>query len=156
VATVVLKLFNIVAPDVAFFGAKDYQQQLVVRRMAADLDLPLRIEVVPTVREPDGLAMSSRNRYLDPDQRQAALVLSKALRRGGDLILHGERDASRIRQALVETIESEPLARLDYAEVVQDDTLEPAATVGPGFPSVALVAARVGPARLIDNASYPG
>jgi len=156
VATVVLKLFGIVGPDLAFFGAKDYQQQLVIRRMVADLDVPVAIRTVPTVREPDGLAMSSRNRYLDPDHRRAAVVLSAALDAAIGAVDAGERDADSIRQILRRTIESEPLAALDYAEVADADSLEPAAIVGPGRRTVALLAARVGPARLIDNAILPG
>ena len=156
VATVVLKLFAIVGPDLAFFGAKDYQQLRVIRRMVADLNIPVEVRAVPTVREPDGLAMSSRNRYLDADGRRAAVVLSRALDRAVDAVRGGERDADRVRQILRRTIESEPLAGLDYAEVADADTLEPALEVGPGRRTVALIAARVGPARLIDNATLPG
>ncbi len=156
VATVVLKLFSIVGPDLAFFGSKDYQQLLVIRRMVADLDLPVEVRAVATVREPDGLAMSSRNRYLDADHRRAAVVLSRALASASATVERGERDADRVRQGLREAIESEPLARLDYAEVADADTLEPARIVGPGRRTVALLAARVGPARLIDNAALPG
>ena len=156
VATVVLKLFAIVGPDLAFFGSKDYQQLRVIRRMVADLDVPVDVRAVSTVREPDGLAMSSRNRYLDADQRRAAVVLSRALGRASDAVRGGERDADRVRQVLRESIESEPLARLDYAEVADADTLEPVRDVGPGRRTVALIAARVGPARLIDNATLPG
>ncbi len=157
VATVVLKLLNIVGPDLAFFGAKDYQQQLVIRRMVADLDLPVTIRTVATVREPDGLALSSRNRYLDADHRRAARILSDALKAAVAAVEGGEDDADRVRLLLRRSIESEPLARLDYAEVADADTLEPAVTLGPGRRrAVALLAARVGPARLIDNAPLPG
>ncbi len=156
VATVVLKLFTIVQPDLAFFGAKDYQQLQVIRRMVADLDVPVDVRAVATVREPDGLAMSSRNRYLDADHRRAAVVLSKALGLASEAVREGERHADRVRQILRDSIESEPLARLDYAEVADADTLEPAVEVGPGRRAVALIAARVGPARLIDNAILPG
>jgi pantoate--beta-alanine ligase len=156
VATVVLKLFNIVGPDLAFFGMKDYQQLQVIRRMVADLDVPVEVRAVPTVREADGLAMSSRNRYLDADRRRAAVVLSKALEAASAAVLSGERDADRVRQILRSTIELEPLASLDYAEVVDARTLESTRHVGPGHASVALIAARVGPARLIDNAILPG
>jgi pantoate--beta-alanine ligase len=156
VATVVLKLFHLVGPDLAFFGRKDYQQLQVIRRMVADLDLDLEIRGVETVREPDGLALSSRNRYLDADHRRAGVILSKALAAAADAVGAGERDADRVRQVLRESIESEALAALDYAEVVDPDTLEPARSVGPGHPAVALIAARVGPARLIDNATLPG
>ena len=156
VATVVLKLFSIVGPDLAFFGTKDYQQLQVIRRMVEDLDLPVVIRPVKTVREADGLAMSSRNRYLDPDHRRAAVVLSRALDRAAEAVQAGERDADRVRQILRETVESECLVRLDYAEVAEANSLERAVEVGPGHPTVALLAARVGPARLIDNAPLPG
>jgi pantoate--beta-alanine ligase len=156
VATVVLKLFSIVGPDLAFFGTKDYQQLAVIRRMVSDLDLPVEVRAVPTVREPDGLALSSRNRYLGPDHRRAAVVLWRALQRASAAVEAGERDADRVRQILHQTIGSEPLAHLDYAEVAEAETLEPAREVGPGRRTVALLAAQVGPARLIDNAPLPG
>jgi pantoate--beta-alanine ligase len=155
VATVVLKLLNIVVPDLAVFGEKDYQQLLVIRRMVADLDVPVLIRGVPTVREPDGLAISSRNRYLDPEQRKAAMVLSAALREAARAVAEGERDADRVRQVLRRRIESESLARLDYAEVADADTLEPLSVLEPGRRAIALLAAHVGPARLIDNAALP-
>ena len=155
VATVVLKLFGIVGPDVALFGQKDYQQQLILRRMVADLDVPVRIETVPTVREPDGLAMSSRNRYLGPEDRRAAVVLSRALRQAAEAVASGERSADRVRQEIARTIRSEPRATLDYAEIADAATLEPLARLDAARPAVALVAARVGPARLIDNAALP-
>jgi pantoate--beta-alanine ligase len=151
VATVVLKLFEIVRPDVAVFGQKDYQQQLLIRRMVADLHVPVRIVTEPTVREPDGLALSSRNRYLSPPDRQAALVLHHALTRARRAVLGGEPSANRVRQILRETIESNESVRLDYAEVADADTLEPLDQLGPGSRAVALVAARVGSTRLIDN-----
>jgi pantoate--beta-alanine ligase len=155
VATVVLKLFTIVGADLAFFGSKDYQQLQVIRRMVADLNIPIEIQAVATVREPDGLAMSSRNRYLDANERRAAVVLSKALGKASEAVRSGERDADRVRQILRETIESEPLARLDYAEVADADTLSPSREIGRGSRVVALLAVRVGPARLIDNAILP-
>jgi len=151
VATVVLKLFGIVGPDRAFFGAKDYQQLAVIRRMAADLDLPLTISGVETVREPDGLAMSSRNRYLDADGRRAALSLSKGLKAAQAAVHAGERDADRVRQILAGPIESEPGADLIYAVVADAENLQPLAEIDPDRPAVALVAARVGATRLIDN-----
>jgi len=151
VATVVLKLLNIVGPDVAHFGQKDYQQLLVIRRMVADLDVPVEIRGVPTVREPDGLAMSSRNRYLGPEDRAAAVVLSRALDDAREAVRKGERSADRVRQILRSRIESQGRARLDYAEVADAATLAPLETLGE-HPAVALLAARVGPARLIDNA----
>jgi pantoate--beta-alanine ligase len=151
VATVVLKLFTIVTPDIAYFGQKDYQQQLVVGRLVSDLNLPVRIETVATVREPDGLALSSRNRYLDPAERRAAAILSSALGRAAAAVRGGERDAGRVRQILRETVQSEARAALEYAELADPETLEPLARLAPGQRAVALLAARVGPARLIDN-----
>lgn len=156
VATVVLKLFQIVGPDLACFGEKDYQQLLVIRRMVDDLNVPVKIHGVATVREDDGLALSSRNRYLGPEDRQAATVLWRALRAAADLVADGERDPDRVRQRLRETIESEPRARLDYAEVADAETLEPLSDWPQGRRARALLAVRVGPARLIDNALLPG
>ena len=155
VATVVCKLFQVVLPDLAAFGRKDYQQLVVIERMVADLDMPVRILPVEIVREPDGLAMSSRNRYLSPGERRAATVLSRALGAASKAVEAGERSADRVRQLVSETIESEPLARLDYAEVADAEMLEPLHELGAGRRAVALVAARVGPARLIDNAPLP-
>jgi pantoate--beta-alanine ligase len=151
VATVVLALFEIVRPDLAVFGQKDYQQQLVIRRMVEDLHVPVEIVTEPTVREADGLAMSSRNRYLAAEERKAATVLSRALRRGREAVAAGERDADRVRQILDGTISLEESVSLEYVEVVDADTLEPLKTIDPGRPAVALVAARVGSTRLIDN-----
>jgi pantoate--beta-alanine ligase len=152
VTTVVLSLFNIVRPDLAVFGQKDYQQQLLIRRMVADLHVGIEIETAPTVREPDGLAMSSRNRYLDPRQRQGAVVLHQALEAARRLVGDGERDADRVRQILQSTIESEEAARLEYVAVADADTLENIDEVAPGRAVVALLAARFGTTRLIDNA----
>jgi pantoate--beta-alanine ligase len=151
VATVVTKLFQIVQPDRAWFGQKDYQQLQVIRRMVADLDMPVEIIGVPTVREADGLAMSSRNRYLSAAERAAAVVLSRALERARALVAAGERDATRVRQAIAETVESEALARLDTVEIADAATLDPIDRLQPGRSAVALLAARVGPGRLIDN-----
>lgn len=151
VTTVVLALFEIVRPDFAVFGRKDYQQQLLIRRMVEDLHVPVEVLTEPTVREPDGLAMSSRNRYLRAEEREAATVLSRALRLAREAVAAGERDANRVRQILDRTISLERLASLDYAEVVDADTLEPLRTIDPARPAVALVAARVGSTRLIDN-----
>ncbi len=149
VATVVLKLFEIVRPDLACFGQKDYQQQLVIRRMVADLHLGVEIDTCPTIREEDGLAMSSRNRYLNADERKAAGVLFRALENARTACSSGEQHAGRVRQILRETIESEPLARLDYAEVASAETLEPLERLDQG--AVALLAVRIGTTRLIDN-----
>ncbi len=156
VATVVMKLFQIVQPDLAHFGQKDYQQLRVIQRMVADLNLPVAIRPVPTVRDHDGLALSSRNRYLDAEQRQAALVLSRALNRAVEAVRRGERSADRVRQILRTTIESSALVQLDYAEVADAETLERLDEIHPGRRAVALLAARVGKARLIDNTVLPG
>jgi pantoate--beta-alanine ligase len=151
VCTVVAKLFNIVTPDVAYFGEKDAQQVRILDRMARDLDLPLRVARVPIVREADGLALSSRNRYLDPDQRRQATVLSAALREAGERIAAGERQATAIRDGLVAKIATALLAELDYAEVVDGESLQPIERLA-GSVLIAL-AVRFGSTRLIDNLS---
>ncbi|MBN2265207.1 MAG: pantoate--beta-alanine ligase, partial [Candidatus Aminicenantes bacterium] len=150
VATVVLKLFEIVRPDQAFFGAKDAQQVLIIRRMAADLDLDVEVVTRPIVREPDGLAMSSRNAYLSPEERQAARALSAGLRWAEKAVAAGERDAARIVAGVRSLVEAEPLARIDYVEAVDPETLDPVPAMR-GQVLVAL-AVRIGPTRLIDNA----
>ena len=152
VATVVLGLFEIVRPDVAVFGQKDYQQQALIRRMVADLHVPVEVVVHPTVREADGLAMSSRNAYLDPDQRRGSTALWSGLQAAREAVAAGEADADRVRQILRAPIESEGAAALDYAEVVDADSLQKLDRIEPGRPAVALVAARFGKTRLIDNA----
>ncbi len=152
VATVVLKLFAIVEPDLAFFGAKDYQQQVVIRRAVEDLNLAVEVRTVETVREQDGLAMSSRNRYLDLEERRTAGVLWRALERARSAVSAGETDAKRVRHVLTETIESQQGAVLDYAEVVDAATLGPLEILAPGRRAVALLAVRIGTTRLIDNA----
>ena len=149
VATVVLKLLNTVAPDAVYFGQKDFQQVAVLRRMARDFNLGVRIVICPTAREPDGLALSSRNAYLGAEDRKAAPVLYRSLCRARDLFHGGECQAEALEAAMLETLAGEPRASVDYAAVVKPGTLEPAADAGAG--SVALVAARIGPARLIDN-----
>ena len=149
VLTVVLKLFHIVGPDAAYFGRKDYQQTVVLRRMVADLDVPVEMRVCPTVREPDGLAMSSRNRYLTADERSQARSLYEALTRCRELFEAGDRRADDLREAMRERIDREPDARIDYVEVVRPDDLTPAQSAEPG--DVALVAVRIGDTRLIDN-----
>ncbi len=149
VTTVVLKLLNIVQPDRAYFGRKDAQQLAVIRRMVRDLDLPVAIEGLPIVREADGLAISSRNVYLTPEQRAAALVLSRSLHLAEDLYAAGEREASRIRTAMRELIATEPLAHVDYISIADVATLDEL----PCIDRLALVslAARFGSTRLIDN-----
>jgi pantoate--beta-alanine ligase len=149
VATVVAKLFNIVAPDVAYFGQKDAAQVAVLQALARDLNLPIRIAVCPIVRENDGLAMSSRNRYLSPDQRKQALALSRALHSVQVEIDRGETNAATLRSAAAAILESEPGLRTDYVEVVSPDTLEPVASTASG--ALIALAAWVGETRLIDN-----
>jgi len=149
VVTVVLKLFEIVRPDLAFFGAKDAQQVLIIRRMAADLDLDVEIVTCPIVREPDGLALSSRNAYLGPEERKAATALSMGLRWAERAAAAGERDAARLLAGIRSVLEAEPLARIDYVEAVDPETLEPVAEVR-GDALVAL-AVFIGSTRLIDN-----
>jgi pantoate--beta-alanine ligase len=151
VATVVLKLFEIVRPDLAVFGQKDFQQQVLIRRMVEDLHVPIALCTVPTVREPDGLALSSRNRYLSPPERQAAAVLYRALERAQRAVAGGQRAGNRVRQILRQTIESEGLVRLDYVEVADADMLMPLDHLDAGRPAVVLLAAWVGSTRLIDN-----
>ena len=154
VATVVTKLFNIVKPDVAFFGQKDAQQALVIQGMVADLNMDLEIVTVPTVRESDGLAMSSRNVYLDPEQRRAALVLSRSLDRAVEAVRAGERDVARIRQMVEDLIRAEPLARIDYVEIYSYPGLEPVERLQ-GQALLAL-AVKFGQTRLIDNVILEG
>ncbi|OPX84460.1 MAG: Pantothenate synthetase [Pelotomaculum sp. PtaB.Bin104] len=149
VATVVAKLFNIINPDQAFFGQKDAQQVLVIRRMAADLNMDLEVVTVPTVRESDGLAMSSRNIYLNPEQRQAALVLYRSLKKAEEAVNAGQRDTFIIRQLVVDTIASEPLAEIDYVEIYSYPDLEPVTKMlGPVLLALAV---KIGRTRLIDN-----
>lgn len=149
VTTVVAKLFSMVGPCQAFFGRKDAQQVAVVRRMAQDLDLPVEVVGCPLVREPDGLAMSSRNAYLDPDERRAATVLARALQAAAAAVTAGERAPDAVHRVLAGLIATEPKVELDYAEVVDAGDLTPV-TILAGDVLVA-VAARVGRARLIDN-----
>ena len=150
VATVVAKLFNIVRPDRAYFGQKDGQQTVVVRKLARDLDMGLEIVVCPTVREEDGLAMSSRNIRLTPEQRKAATIIYRALSRGAELWAKGETDARRLTAVVKEVLESEPLINsIDYVSVADADTLEELAEVtGRAMVSTAV---RMGSLRLIDN-----
>jgi pantoate--beta-alanine ligase len=149
VTTVVLKLLEIVQPQRAFFGRKDAQQARLIRQMARDLHLDSEIVVCPIVREPDGLAMSSRNAYLEPAQRRAATVLHRALDGARRAIERGERDALRLTAAMREVIRAEPLAEPDYIELVDAETLEPVTWLRGAC--LALLAARFGAARLIDN-----
>jgi len=149
VTTVVLKLFNIVRPDCAFFGQKDAQQVFILRRMAEDLDVGVDIRVMPIVRDPDGLALSSRNSYLSAEERRAALVLFRSLEEARRMYENGERAASQIRERLLRLIAAEPLARIDYVDIVDPGSLDPVEKVK-GEALVAL-AVYVGKTRLIDN-----
>jgi pantoate--beta-alanine ligase len=149
VTTVVLKLLEIVQPQKAFFGRKDAQQARIIRQMARDLHLDSEIVVCPIVREADGLAMSSRNAYLNPKERRAATILFRALDGARASIARGERDALRITAAMREALRSEPLAEADYVELVDAETLDPVTRLRGAC--LALLAARVGPVRLIDN-----
>ncbi len=151
VATVVSKLFNIVQPDRAYFGQKDYQQLLVIRQLVRDLNFPIEVVMVPTVREPDGLALSSRNVYLSAGERQKALSLYRALQAGQSMILQGERRRSVIEARMQEVLSAVPELRVDYAAAALAETLEQPEAFSPGAHVVLLVAARLPSARLIDN-----
>ncbi len=154
VATVVAKLFHVGKPHVAVFGEKDYQQLAVIRRMVRDLDLDIEVVAAPTVREADGLAMSSRNKYLEEGDRKAARCLSRGLFLARNLFLEGERDPMRVAAAARAAIEAEGRAALEYVEARDPETLRPLA--GPSNRMTILVAAHVGPARLIDNITLQG
>ena len=149
VVTVVCKLFNITLPDVAVFGEKDAQQVRVIRRMVRDLNFPVEVISGPTIREPDGLAMSSRNVNLSAEERKQALCLRRALDRAEVLFRSGERDAGRIRKAMLEAVAMEPLAAVDYVEVVDDESLEPVERLE--RPALVALAVKFSKARLIDN-----
>jgi pantoate--beta-alanine ligase len=149
VTTIVAKLFHIVEPDVAFFGQKDAAQLAVIRRMVADLNFPVEIAACPIVREPDGLAMSSRNAYLNRDERVRALVLQRSLQKVREQFLAGERSAAKLISIGKGVFAGEPVVRLDYFEIVDPDTLEPIERVSQK--ALVAVAAYVGKTRLIDN-----
>ncbi|MDO4166560.1 MAG: pantoate--beta-alanine ligase [Eubacteriales bacterium] len=149
VCTVVSKLFNIVTPDRAYFGQKDAQQLAVIRHMVHDLSYGIEIVGCPIIREEDGLAKSSRNTYLNPQERQAALILSQSLAEGKKRLETGEKNADKIRQAIVDQIETEPLAKIDYVEVVDWNNLEPVQTIQ--GPVLVAIAVYIGKTRLIDN-----
>jgi len=153
VLTVVAKLFDLLGPGRAYFGEKDAQQLALVRRMVADLNMPVEVVTVPTVREPDGLALSSRNAYLDPTERAVAPVLFEALSDAAVRVRGGERDARVLKAEMARTVGAEPLAKVEYVAVVDDMTWEEIGEIA--GPARALVAARVGPARLIDNLLLP-
>lgn len=149
VTTVVAKLFNIVEPEIAFFGQKDAAQVAIIRRMVRDLNFPVEIEVGPIIREPDGLAQSSRNVYLSEQERKSALVLSRSLNRLKNMFEQGERDSVRLVAIGKEEFTTDPGARLDYLEVVDPDTLEPLTSISK--PALIAIAGFVGKTRLIDN-----
>ena len=149
VATVVMKLFQIAQPDRAYFGEKDAQQLAVIRRMVADFNVPIEIVAVPTVREPDGLALSSRNQRLQPGERRAATVLYEALKVARTQVAEGVRDAARVRQAATQVVEREPAVRLEYLEVVDPREMQPVERIE--GPVIAAGAIWVGGTRLIDN-----
>ena len=153
VATVVAKLFHIVQPDFSFFGQKDAAQVAVLRKMVRDLDFPLEIVVCPTVREPDGLAMSSRNRYLSAEERRQALTLSRALHAAEAHAARGERRAAALLQTMRAALQEEPAIRVDYIAIVDPDTLLPIDDVDGG--GLLAIAAYVGNTRLIDNVLLP-
>ena len=149
VTTVCAKLFNIVQPTRVYFGQKDAQQAIVIKKMVLDLNMNLEIVTLPTVREPDGLAMSSRNTYLNPQERQAALVLYQALTLAQQLWSQGEKNAQTIRQQMTEVIQKQPLAKIDYVSIANAETLDELDTVKP--PALVSLAVKIGKTRLIDN-----
>lgn len=152
VCTVVNKLFNIAQPDKAFFGQKDAQQLAIIKRMVADLNMNLQVVGCPIVREEDGLAKSSRNTYLSAEERQAALVLSRAIFAGEQAVQAGERDAEALKRLMGDIIAAEPLARVDYIEVVDGATMQPVETLGSSV--LTAMAVYIGSTRLIDNFIY--
>jgi len=149
VLTVVAKLFNLVAPDVAVFGQKDIQQAVLIRQLVRDLDWPIELAIVPTVRESDGLALSSRNTYLDTKQREDARTLSVALKAAGQAWERGERSARRLESVIRDEFAMHPAVAVDYIAIVDPDRLEPRESAEPG--TIVAVAARVGTTRLLDN-----
>ncbi|RKY50151.1 MAG: pantoate--beta-alanine ligase [Candidatus Neomarinimicrobiota bacterium] len=149
VTTVVAKLFNIVQPDIAVFGQKDVQQAIVIKRMVGDLNFPVEIVVGPVIREHDGLAMSSRNTYLNDEERKQAPMIYKALKVAREKVKMGNRDAAKLKEIIESTIATAPLARIEYVEIVDDENLEPVSEVKPG--TLAAVAVWFGKTRLIDN-----
>jgi len=149
VTTVCAKLFNIVQPTTAYFGQKDAQQAVAIKKMVADLNMNLEIITLPTVREPDGLAMSSRNTYLNPEERRAATVLYQALSLAQKLWSQGEKDAQRLRDEMIRLIKKQPLAKIDYVSVADAETLDELDTVNP--PALVSLAVKIGKTRLIDN-----
>lgn len=152
VCTVVTKLFNIVTPDRAYFGQKDAQQLAVIKRMVKDLNMPLTITGCPIIREEDGLAKSSRNTYLSSEERKAALVLSRSIFLGKEMVEKGERDCKKILASMTAEIEKEPLAKIDYVKIVDLDTMQQVEKIDRGI--LAAIAVYIGKTRLIDNFMY--
>lgn len=152
VCTVVAKLFNIVTPDKAYFGQKDAQQLAIIKRMVKDLNMPLTIVGCPIIREEDGLAKSSRNTYLSPEERKAALVLSRSIFLGKELVENGECDCTKIIAAMTAEIEKEPLAKIDYVKIVDLGTMQQVEKIGGGI--LTAIAVYIGKTRLIDNFMY--
>jgi len=148
-----MKLLNIVQADVTYFGRKDFQQQLIIKRMCQDLDWPYAIQTCATIRDPDGLAKSSRNVYLSPDERRSGLSISRALFHVRDEILTGQRDVLQLQQQLQGILEATPGIVVDYAAIINSDTLATATEYQPGL--TAAIAVRVGTTRLIDNIELP-
>lgn len=149
VCTVVNKLFNIVQPDNAYFGQKDAQQLAIIKQMVHDLNMPISVHGCPIVREPDGLAKSSRNTYLNPEERTSALVLSKAIKLGQSMVVDGETDCDKITSAMKALIDAEPLAKIDYVKIVDFKTIKPVDTIK--VPILCAIAVYIGKTRLIDN-----
>jgi pantoate--beta-alanine ligase len=152
VATVVTKLFNIVQPDIAFFGEKDYQQLVMVKKLVKELNFDIKIKAVPIVREDDGLALSSRNTYLNPEEREAALVLYQSLRLAKKMLTDGEKNLLKVKEKMKNLIAERPLVKLEYIEFCDAETLVPLSGINEVKDKVLVaIAAKVGRARLIDN-----
>jgi pantoate--beta-alanine ligase len=149
VTTVVAKLFNIIQPDIAIFGRKDAQQAIIIKKMVADLNFPVEIIVAPIIREADGLAMSSRNTYLSSKERKQAPIIYRALQKAIEMVQRGELDAESVKRSIRQQIETAPLARIEYIEIVNKKNLEPVKTIDPG--TFVAVAVWFGKTRLIDN-----
>lgn len=149
VCTVVSKLFNIVTPDRAYFGQKDAQQLAVIKRMVRDLNFDITIVGCPIVREADGLALSSRNTYLNEEERKAALILNKSLTIGKEMIEAGEKDVEKVREAITKSLQTEPLAKIDYVEIVNSENMEPMEQINSSV--LVAIAVYIGKTRLIDN-----
>ncbi|MCM8710269.1 pantoate--beta-alanine ligase [Clostridium sp. SYSU_GA19001] len=152
VCTVVTKLFNIVQPDKAYFGEKDAQQLAVIKRMVRDLDMPVEVIACPIIRENDGLAKSSRNTYLNPEERKAALILSKSLQEAKAALNNGERDALKIKEIIINKLTSEPMAKIDYVEIVDSLSLKPVSNINTDI--LVAIAVFIGKTRLIDNFTF--